>query len=192
MAILEGKDDFQLEQVISQAQNWVSQSRDQARDVLLDEPILRFVLVQAMAILERRYRDYDLGTAVPRGRSDYTQRQTAPGYRQQPQSGQFFDFQGAPTSHHAAPPPMPQPHYAVYPQGPVYAPYDQYYGQYPPQAYYPGYAPPQYQQPPPGPDLEAFQRQVMSMSEEEIAQLPPETRAQVDMVRATIMRQGRG
>jgi hypothetical protein len=188
LSVLEAKDDATLSQVISQAQTWLSQSREQARDVLLDEPILRFMLVQITKILERRYREYDSGGA-PRARLDHQAHAGAPGFRPgPPMQGQFYDFQGAPPP--PARPPMPQ--YGLYGPAPPqpYPPYEQYYGgayQAPP--YYGAY-PPQAQQqyPPQAPelDLEAIQRQVMAMSEDEIARLAPEVRAQVEQVRAAV------
>jgi hypothetical protein len=189
LAILESKDDHLLTQVIVQAQTWLSQNRDQARDVLLDEPVLRYVLLQTTKILERRYRQYEVDGAPQRGRTDYGGQAHPPGpsYRGGPQQGQFYEFQqGQPGQRQ----PMPAPH-AQYAQYQPYPGYEQYYGGYQ-AAYYPGYAPVQYPGAPPGgfpQDMEEYHRMIMAMSEEDIARLPPDVRAQFESIRMNMFRQ---
>jgi hypothetical protein len=184
-AFLDSKDDHTLVQVISQAQAWIGANRDQARDVLLDEPLLRFVLVEITKILDRRYRSYDFGAREAGPRLQPSQ------YRQHQMPAGFYT---------AGPSP-----YAVYPQGqpPRYSQYA--YSGYPGYPYFPGYPPQPYgmqtqpmqphmlkQAPLPPQPPEEWQKlrdRVMKLTDDDIAQLGPEERKAVEDVRRQVLGQ---
>jgi hypothetical protein len=92
---LERKDLSHLNKIMNEAQMWVSQSREQARDVLLDEPLLRFALYHIPKILERRYREMDEGIRDATGnlRQAHPGSNAPQGYRNASMQGQFYDFQ---------------------------------------------------------------------------------------------------
>jgi hypothetical protein len=185
-AFLESKDDHTLVQVISQAQTWISANREQARNVLLDEPLLRFMLVEITKILDRRYRSYDSGARDAGPRSQPSQ------YRQQQVPSGYYGTGPSPYAVYPQGQPSPYSHYA-YPGYPGY----QYYPGYPPQPYamHPQPMQPQMLQPGPSPppqpaeEWQKLKDRVMKLTDAEIAQLGPEERKAVEDVRRQVLGQ---
>jgi len=209
--ILEGKRLRDLLEIIKEAKDWIERPSEGARNVLLDEPHLRFALFHVSRIIERRYQEIDSGARSltdemgPQGHG-HPRSRNAPGPRPQ------YGFGPPPPRHpgggYPGPPPpgYPPPGYDPM-QGYVPPGYDQMQGYRPPPAYgqapayqMPAYAPP----PPPGyppppaysaaprlPDeAEEVKARVLSMTDEEIGKLDPDTRQQVEEVRAQLKRGG--
>lgn len=178
MQILESKSPRELEQVIREAQKWIEQRREEAREALREDQHLRFMLYYIPKILEQMHKEIDSGARAPTG--DLRGAQQGQPYRQ---------HQRQPPSQ-PPPPQLPYPdpmHQAMYPGYQMYPPMYQGYPQPPPG--YPG----QYMPPPPGygmpqyyqaPPMQDDIQRILAMPPEEIARLPEQQRQRVMQIRA--------
>ena len=191
--ILEGKSTEDLNKIMYQAQVWISENADAVRDVLADEPQLRYALAMAIPkILEHRYQDFDSGMGRPMG--EMRGRGGQQGSRA-PMSGEPRPYPGYP--------PGPYPVYAPgpfigYPPGqfPGYAPMYPQMPQFGP-GQWEGYAPmaPGPEQPPAGAseqdEMARTKQWVMSLTEEQNNALNPDERVMVLQARKQWMEEPR-
>lgn len=186
MAVLERMSLKELTDIMRDAQAWIAQTPDDARQILSEEVRLRYALFNIPKILDKRYNDMDSGDSRMRGHGgsgqayDYTnQPQQASGGRQQrsqppPQQQQPY-YPNYPPYQQGPPPPQFRGDYQQPPPPPGYQGYQGYQG-YPPQQGYPQYGLSHQQQE----DL----AQLMSLPPEYIARLPEDQRRQIEALRA--------